>query len=169
LYQGGAGWHLTSESEYKRKFLVVIDDTPEADRAVTFAAHRVKRTGGTVVLLSVIETEDFQQFLGVEEVMRAEAREEAERLLDKRIARISRIGGVRTETVIREGRVFEEIEALVAKDPAIAILVLGASASSDGPGPLVTDFVSRASGNALPVLIAIVPASMTDEQIIAIA
>jgi nucleotide-binding universal stress UspA family protein len=156
-------------SEYKRKFLVVIDDTPEADRAVTFAAHRVKRTGGTVVLLSVIETEDFQQFLGVEEVMRAEAREEAERLLDKRIARIARIGGVRTETVIREGRVFEEIEALIAKDPAIAILVLGASASSDGPGPLVTDFVSRASGNALPVLIAIVPASMTDEQIIAIA
>lgn len=156
-------------SEYKRKFLVVIDDTPEADRAVTFAAHRVKRTGGTLVLLSVIESEDFQQFLGVEEVMRAEAREEAERLLDKRIARISRIGGVRTETVIREGRVFEEIEALVAKDPAIAILVLGASASSDGPGPLVTAFVSRASGNALPVLIAIVPASMTDEQIIAIA
>jgi nucleotide-binding universal stress UspA family protein len=156
-------------SEYKRKFLVVIDDTPEADRAVTFAAHRVKRTGGTVVLLSVIETEDFQQFLGVEEVMRAEAREEAERLLDKRIARISRIGGVRTETVIREGRVFEEIEALVAKDPAIAILVLGASASSEGPGPLVTAFVSRASGNALPVLIAIVPASMTDEQIIAVA
>lgn len=156
-------------SEYKRKFLVVIDDTPEADRAVTFAAHRVKRTGGTVVLLSVIETEDFQQYLGVEEVMRAEAREEAERLLDKRIARISKIGGVRTETVIREGRVFEEIEALVAKDPAIAILVLGASASSDGPGPLVTAFVSRASGNALPVLIAIVPASMTDEQIIAIA
>jgi len=156
-------------SEYKRKFLVVIDDTPEADRAVTFAAHRVKRTGGTLVLLSVVETEDFQQFLGVEEVMRAEAREEAERLLDKRIARISRIGGVRTETVIREGRVFEEIEALVAKDPAIAILVLGASASSDGPGPLVTAFVSRASGNALPVLIAIVPASMTDEQIIAVA
>lgn len=157
------------DSEYKRKFLVVIDDTPEADRAVTFAAHRVKRTGGTVVLLSVIETEDFQQFLGVEEVMRAEAREEAERLLDKRIARISRIGGVRSETVIREGRLFNEIERLVSEDPAIAILVLGASASSEGPGPLVTAFVGRASGNALPVLIAIVPASMTDEQIVAIA
>lgn len=156
-------------SEYKRKFLVVIDDSLEADRAVTFAANRVKRTGGTVVLLSVIETEDFQQFLGVEDVMRAEAREEAERLLDKRIARIARIGGVRTETVIREGRLFEEIERLVSEDSAIAILVLGASASSEGPGPLVTAFVGRASGNSLPVLIAIVPASMTDEQIVAIA
>ena len=68
---------LGSENEYKRKFLVLIDDTAESDRAVTFAAHRVKRTGGTLVLLAVIETADFQQFLGVEEVMRAEARQEA--------------------------------------------------------------------------------------------
>lgn len=153
---------------YKRKFLVVIDDTPEADRAVTFAAHRVKRTGGSVVLLAVIETADFQQFLGVEEVMRAEARDEAERLLDRRIARIAKLGGVRTETVIREGRLFEEIEHLIAEDAGIGILVLSASTSNEGPGPLVTAFANRPSGNALPVLIAIVPASMSDEEIIAI-
>jgi nucleotide-binding universal stress UspA family protein len=154
------------QHEYKRKFLVVIDDTPECDRAVTFAAHRVHRTGGTVVLLSVIETADFQQFLGVEEVMRAEARDEAEKLLDTRIARIAKLGGVRTETVIREGDLLEEIERVIRADPAIAILVLGASASNEGPGPLVTTFVTRAGGGALPVLIAIVPASMSDEEII---
>ncbi|MDP1731799.1 MAG: universal stress protein [Devosia sp.] len=156
------------ENEYKRKFLVVIDDTPECDRAVTFAAHRVKRTGGTVVLLSVIDSADFQQFLGVEEVMRAEAREEAERLLDARIARIAAIGDVRTETVIREGRPIEEIERVIAADPAIAILVLAASTSNEGPGPLVTAFANRSGGGALPILVAIVPGSMTDEQIIAV-
>ncbi|MHB1110026.1 MAG: universal stress protein [Devosia sp.] len=157
------------ENEYKRKFLVVIDDTPECDRAVTFAAHRVKRTGGTVVLLSVIDSADFQQFLGVEEVMRAEAREEAERLLDVRIARIAAIGGdVRTETVIREGDPLREIERLIAEDPAIAILVLAASTSNEGPGPLVTAFASRSGGGALPILVAIVPGSMTDEQIVAV-
>ena len=42
---------LGTDSEYKRKFLVLVDDTVESDRAVTFEAHRVKRTGGTVVLL----------------------------------------------------------------------------------------------------------------------
>lgn len=157
------------ESEYKRKFLVVIDDTPECDRAVTFAAHRVKRTGGTVVLLSVIDSADFQQFLGVEEVMRAEAREEAERLLDQRIARIAAIGDIRTETVIREGRPIEEIEKLIAADPSIGILVLAASASPEGPGPLVTAFATRSGGGALPILVAIVPGSMTDEQIIAVS
>ena len=107
-------------SEYKRKFLVVIDESKEADRAITFAANRVKRTGGTVVLLWVIDSQDFTQFLGVEEVMRAEAREEAERLLDSKRARIGQIGeGIRTETVIREGDVVSEIERLVPSPLAI--------------------------------------------------
>ena len=160
---------MTPETEYKRKFLVLIDDTPECDRAVTFAAHRVKRTGGTVVLLSVIETADFQQFLGVEDVMRAEAREEAERLIDSRVARIADIGDVRTETVVREGDPIIAIERLIAEDPGIAILVLAASPSKDGPGPLVTAFASRSGLGALPILITIVPGSMTDEQIVAVA
>lgn len=160
---------LTPETEYKRKFLVLIDDSPECDRAVTFAANRVKRTGGTVVLLSVIETADFQQFLGVEEVMRAEAREEAERLLDTKRARISQIGeGIRTETVIREGDLVTEIEALIRRDPGIAILVLAAKASKDGPGPLVSAFASRAGQLALPVIVTIIPGAMTDEQIVAV-
>lgn len=154
--------------DYKRKFLVVVEDTPESDRALTFAANRVFRTGGTVVLLAVIETADFQQFLGVEEVMRAEARENAERLLDIRRARIADIGTMRTETVIREGDQLEAIEQVVRADPAIAILVLGASNSKDGPGPLITAFANRSGAAALPVLVTIVPASLTHEQIVAL-
>jgi nucleotide-binding universal stress UspA family protein len=154
--------------EYKRKFLVVIDDSPECDRAVTFAANRVKRTGGTVVLLSVINTADFQQFLGVEEVMRAEARDEAERILDQRIGRINKIGTIRTETVIREGELIAEIERVVLADPGIAVLVLAASAGKEGPGTLVTSFASRSGAASLPVLVTIVPGSMSDEQIVAV-
>ncbi len=155
-------------SEYKRKFLVVIDDSKESDRAVTFAAHRVKRTGGTVVLLKVIETQDFAQFLGVEEVMRAEAREAAEQLIDAKRARIADIGDVRTETVIREGDLVAEINQLITRDPGIGILVLAAAHSKDGPGPLVTSFASRAGQTTLPVIVTIIPGTMTDEQIIAV-
>jgi nucleotide-binding universal stress UspA family protein len=156
------------ETEYRRKFLVIIDDTPECDRAVTFAAYRVRRTGGSMVLLSVIEPIQSQQWMGVDEVLRAEARESAEELLDARIARINKIGTIRTETAIREGLVLEEIERLVAEDPGIAILVLGASSSNEGPGPLVTTFAGRSGSAGMPILITIVPASMTDEQIIAV-
>jgi len=154
-----------TEQSYKRKFLVFIDDTEECGRAVTFATHRVKRTGGTVVLMSVIEPPDFQQWMGVEDVMRAEALEAAELNLDARIARIATIGDVKIETVIREGRPADQIEALIEQDKEIAILVLGASSSSDGPGPLVSHF---ATSTRLRIPVTIVPGAMSDEEIIAV-
>jgi nucleotide-binding universal stress UspA family protein len=155
-----------SELDYSRKFLVLVDDSPVCDRAVSFAANRVKRTGGTLVLLSVIDSEDFGQFIGVGDVMRAEARQQAERMLDTRIARIREIGQVRTETVIREGRPAEAIEQLLADDPGIAILVIAAGQGDKGPGPLVTHFAAH---NRLHVLVTIVPGAMTDEEIVAVA
>ncbi len=159
---------MTEAASYRRKFLVVIDESDEAGRAVTFAAHRVKRTGGTVVLLSVLETQDFSQFIGVEQVMRAEARAAAERALDAQCARIAELGDIRTETVIREGELVSEIEGLLADDPDIAILVLAAADSPQGPGPLVSTFTSRAAQTRLPVIVTIVPGGMTEEQIISV-
>ncbi|QDZ12245.1 universal stress protein [Devosia ginsengisoli] len=156
---------MVSQTEYKRKFLVVIDETPECERALTFAAYRVKRTGGTVVLMSVIQKPEFIG-LGVEDVLRAEAVEEAERNLDARLVRIRDIGEVRSESVIREGSAAEEIERVIDQDRDIAILVLAASTSGEGPGPLVMHFASRA--NALPIPLTIVPGRMSDEEIIAI-
>lgn len=153
------------ETEYKRKFLVVIDETAECDRALTFAAYRVKRTGGTVVLMSVVEKPEFIG-LGVEDVLRAEAVEEAERNLDTRLARLRDIGNVRSESVIREGEAAEEIERVIDQDRGIAILVLAASTSSDGPGPLVMHFAARA--NALPIPLTVVPGRLSDDEIIAV-
>lgn len=153
------------ETEYKRKFLVVIDETPECDRALTFAAYRVKRTGGVVVLMSVVQKPEFIG-LGVEDVLRAEAVEEAERNLDARLARLKDIGDVKVESVIREGEGPEQIEIVIGQDRDIAILVLAASTSTDGPGPLVMHFASRA--NALPIPLTVVPGRMSDEEIIAI-
>jgi len=155
-----------ADLNYTRKFLAVVDDSPECDRAISFAAHRVKRTGGTLVLLSVIDSEDFDQFIGVAETMRAEARDEAERQLDARIARIEQIGQIRTETVIREGRPAEVIEQVVAQDPGIGILVLAAGMTDKGPGPLVMHFAAH---SRLHILVTIVPAAMTDEEIVAVA
>ena len=155
-----------ADQNYSRKFLVLIDESPECDRAVSFAAHRLKRTGGTLVLLSVIDSADFDQFIGVADTMRAEARNEAERNLDARIARIAKIGAIRTETVIREGSPAEAIEAVVADDPGIAILVLAAKANDKGPGPLIQHFVAH---SRLHILVTIVPPAMTDEEIVAVA
>ena len=88
---------------HRRKFLAVIDDTPECQRAVHYAGMRAKNSNGAVVLLYVIANADFQQWLGVEEIMRAEAREEAEAVLAKAAQALREAIGIEPETVIREG------------------------------------------------------------------
>jgi hypothetical protein len=71
--------------------------------------------------------------------------------------------GVDPELVIREGDPLAEILAQVREDPAIGVLVLGASHDKSGPGPLVTQ-LSKNSGN-LPVPITIVPGDMSKERL----
>jgi nucleotide-binding universal stress UspA family protein len=146
-----------------RKFLVVLDDTRECLNAMRFAALRAAHTGGGVQILSVIPPEEFGTFMGVADLMREEARERivghfevfAKWMRDKE--------GVDPELVIREGDPVAEILAQVREDPAIGVLVLGASHEKSGPGPLVTQ-LSKNSGS-LPIPITIVPGDMSKERL----
>lgn len=156
------------EAGHRRKFLVVVDDTPECDRAVVFASRRAEHTGGLVVLLFVVEDADFRGFLGVGEVMRGEAHDEAERVLAAVAARVRAFSATEPERVIREGTRAGEVVALIEADADIAVLVLAAGTGSDGPGPLVTAIAGRGSGS-FPVPITIVPGHLSDEEIAAIA
>ena len=152
------------EAGHKAKFLVVIDDTPECDRAVYFASRRAARVAVTVVMLRVIETHDHsQQWLGVADIMRAEAHEEANAMLAKFAARSNAIAGITPECVIREGDPAQEILKLIEEDEDIAVLVLAAAADSEGPGPLVTN-LSKTAGS-FPIPIAIVPGQLSDEDL----
>ena len=65
----------STEEGHRRKFLVIIDDTPECSRALLYAARRAEHSGGALVLLYVIGPAAFQHWLGVENIMRAEAHE----------------------------------------------------------------------------------------------
>ena len=47
-----------------RKFLVVIDKTPECTVALRFATRRAQHTGGRVTLLCAATPADFQQWRG---------------------------------------------------------------------------------------------------------
>jgi nucleotide-binding universal stress UspA family protein len=147
----------------KRKFLAVVDATPECGRAATYAARRAKASGGGVVLLYVVEAEDFSHWLGVGEIMRAEAASEANSRLSRIAEEIREDVGVEPEIVAREGVVAEEILSLIEADREIAILVLAAGTSSEGPGPLVSSIVGKPS--AFPIPVTIIPGSLTDEEI----
>ena len=146
-----------------RKFLVILDDTRECLNAMRFAAMRAAHTGGGVTILSIIPPEEFQQWFGVADVMRAEARERIEAHFEVFAKWMRDRQGVDPDLIIREGDPVAEILSLVKDTPEIGVLVLGAGAEKAGPGPLVTA-MSRASGS-LPVPITIVPGDMSKERL----
>lgn len=148
---------------HRRKFMAVIDNTPESSRAVRYAGMRAKNSGGGVVLLFVIADADFNQWIGVTEIMRAEAREEAEAVMAKVAQEVRENIGVDPELIIREGNSTDQILQLIEEDRDIAILVLAASAAKEGPGPLVSAVAGR--GTAFPIPVTIVPEQLTEEEI----
>ena len=158
----------SGEAGHRRKFLVVIDDTPECGRALRYAGWRAAHTSGGVVLLYVIGPTDPQSWLGVENIMRAEAMEAAETALGRYADMVRNWSKVEPEMVIREGNRSEEIVKLIESDEDIAILVLAAGTDKEGPGPLVTALAGKAAGT-FPVPITIVPGTLTDDDIAAIA
>ena len=156
------------ESGHKPKYLIVVDDSPEVDRAIYYASRRAARTGAGVVMLRVIETKDRnQQWLGVADIMKAEAHEEANAALDLASGRANGVAGITPERVIREGETAEEILKLIDEDEDIASLVLAAGTSKEGPGPLVTNMGKNAG--EFPIPLSIVPGHLSDEEIDALS
>jgi len=156
---------MSTESRH-RKFLVVVDKTPECRVALRFAARRAQHTTGRVTLLCVAEPGDLQQWKGVEEIMRQEAQEAAEALLHSAAKQVNELAGIISELVIEHGRKTDCLLDLIKRDKDISILVLAASTAKEGPGPLVALFAGT-SAQTIPVTI--VPGGLSDEVIDALA
>lgn len=156
------------ETGHKPKCLVIVDDTAEWDRAVYYASRWAIRVSGGVVMLRIIETEDQnQQWLGVAEVMRAEAYEDANAALDRAAGRANGIAAITPERVIREGDPTEQILDVIDKDVDIAMLVLAANPGAEGPGPLIT-MIAKTVGS-FPIPVTIVPGDLSDESVDALS
>lgn len=152
------------ETGHKPKCLVIVDDTAESDRAVYYASRWAIRARGGVVMLRIIELEDKnQQWLGVADIMRAEAEEAANEALDRASGRANGIAAITPERVIREGDPAEQILDVIDKDPDIAMLVLAANPGAEGPGPIITA-TAQAVGS-FPVPITIVAGALSDGEI----
>ena len=154
-----------SASARPRKFLVVVDKTPESAVALRFATRRAQHTGGRVTLLCAAIPADFQQWRGVEEIMKDEAHQEAESLLHAAAKTVNELAGILPELVILHGSVTDCLKEQLNSDPDVSILVLAAGTAKDGPGPLVSMFATGVQ--AIPVTI--VPGNFTAEQIDALA
>ena len=159
------------EQGHQRKLLVVVDETPEVESALFFAAHRIKRTGGKLLLLYVIEPQDFQHWMGVKDVYRQEGVNKATAIFRLFRRKLSLAGFDETvvEEVIREGVKSEQIVELIHSDADIGVLVLGASTDTRGPGPLVSTLAAGRYAGSFPIPITIVPGGLKPADIATLA
>jgi nucleotide-binding universal stress UspA family protein len=150
-----------------RKFLVVVDDTTECHRALSYASQRAVRTNGKLSLLRVINTSDFKNLYGVEKIMKQEAEEQALSILKELSARVHNETGLISEIIIKFGEPSIEIINFIQEEKSISLLVLAASSESGKPGPLVSQFTGSKVGN-FPIPITIVPGHLSKKTILAL-
>jgi nucleotide-binding universal stress UspA family protein len=150
----------------QRVFLLVVDETAELKVALRYASLRARATGGRVAMLYVTEPAS-SEWLAVGDLMREERRTEAEHRLQELSARAQELSGEMPTLYVREGSLRDELLKLLAEEPSISILVLGADTGPRGPGPLVAALAGKYAGR-LRLPLTIVPGSLSDEEVDAI-
>lgn len=146
----------------QRVYLVIMDETEEAGRALRFAARRAVRTAGTVHILSLVPRQEFVAFGGVQATIEEEARDRAEVLATTAAGSLASESGLTPIISVRQGDGPQVVREYLAEHPEVSALVLGA-ASEGTPGPLISHFTSHAG--QLPCPLMIVPGSLGNEAI----
>ena len=145
-------------------FLVVVDDSEEMHHALQFACGRANAVGGKVGLMYCIVPAEFEYWAGVGELMRAEAREEAEANMAVHAQYAQQLTGEMPVLYVREGDIRDELLTLINEEPQISLLVLGADTNSETAGPLITFMMAKGMAKCR-VPITVVPGNLTDDQI----
>lgn len=156
---------------HHRKFLVVIDDTPEFETALYFAARVATRTGGRLAMLYVNQPIRLGRWLSFEVNHPVQSDDRAEAAFGDIREHLKELGfeDLKTEAIMRSGDPVDEIINVIERDEDIAILVLGAGESREGPGPLVSELTTGSRAGRFPIPIYIVPGTLTHDEIAALA
>jgi len=159
------------EQGHLRKYLVIVDDLPEVEAALYYAASRIGHSSGQIVMLYVIEPQDYQHWMGVRQVQLEEETNKAKAVfrLYRRKLNNSGFDSIASEEVIREGKKADEILKLIDDDEDIAVMVLGAAVDAKGPGPLVSSLAAGKIAGTFPIPITIVPGNLSLEDLTALA
>ncbi|MGQ0558398.1 MAG: universal stress protein [Sphingosinicella sp.] len=146
-----------------KSYLVVLDETEEAQTAWRFAARRAARTGGGVDILATVPQQAVVEWGGVQAAMEEEARLRAEAMLVQASGAIVEEAGIKPSITVRQGDPVKAVSEMLKERDDIAALVL-AAARDGGPGPLVSHFSGTVAGT-LPCPLIIVPEGLDEEAI----
>ena len=149
-----------------RYILVIADNSQEMDIALEYACARSKKTGRKIIIATFIEPLDVLTTQGVAEIMRNEAREEAEKILHAAATIVKESTGTMPILHTREGEIIAELKKLIEEDENINVLVLAANANEKekNPGPIINALVTREI-STLRIPVMIVPGNFSKDYI----
>ena len=150
----------------ERYILVIADNSEEMNIALEYACARSKKTGRKIIIATFIETPEVLTTKGVSEIMREEAREDAEKMLKRAASFVKNKTGDLPALSIREGETISELKKLIDEEKNINVLVLAAKNEENNkdPGPIITSLVTNEITN-LRVPIMIVPGNFSEDHI----
>lgn len=147
-----------------RVFLVLADDSAEMIKALRFASQRARQTGGMVALLHVQDNAEFHHWLGVEAIMKEEAREKAEALVQSLSEVVNELCGSYPAIYMREGNRAEQLFELLDEDRSISIVVLATSAEKESNDHVINHIAGKGRAR-MRTPFTIVPGTLSDEEI----
>ena len=148
----------------KVKFLVCVDSTNECKVALRFACMRARNSGGSVLLLYVVEPSDLQHFAGIEKIKEKEAEDEANSVLNELIINTKQDFDMSVDSIITYGDKYNKIVDLINSDKSISILVLGEAPEGMGSNDLINKFSSGLT-RSINIPLTIVPGNLSKEEL----
>lgn len=168
IVESDAGANRSGRRRDGGVYLVVADESDEFNIALRYAARRAEANRAHVGILHVLSVDDFQHWGNVEEMMRKEMREKAEKFIWAVAQKVNELNETIPLLYIREGARKDVIVDVINEDTNIKMLVLGGGTSAKGPGALVSHFVGKGLGR-LRVPVVVVPGHLELQKIDAIA
>ena len=150
----------------ERYILVIADNSEEMNIALQYACARSKKTGRKIIIATFIEPLDVLTTQGVTEIMKNEAREEAEKILHSAATIVKESTGIMPVLYKREGEVIPELKRLIEEEENINVLVLAANTNENekNPGPIINALVTKEI-STLRVPVMIVPGNFSKDHI----
>ena len=97
----------------EKYILVIADESKEMEVALQYACARSKKTNRKIIIATFIEPLDVLTTQGVTEIMKNEAREEAEKHLQYAASIVQKSTGIIPVLHTREGNLIQELKNLI--------------------------------------------------------
>ena len=149
-----------------RYILVIADNSKEMHIALEYACARSKKTGRKIIIATFIPPLDVLTTQGVVEIMKNEAREEAEKILHSAATIVKESTGTMPILHMREGEIIPELKKLIEEEENINVLVLAANTNEKekNPGHIINALVTKEI-STLRIPVMIVPGNFSKDHI----